>query len=78
MLFLLSFSLLMISFRLPFYAQVKAFYVLASVLPLSLVSAEGLAWIPEQLTAPSQRPLRAIYFGFLGTLGGVIVGSFLF
>ena len=42
-LFLLAFSLGLISLRLPFYAQAKAFYLLCAVLPLAIASAEGLA-----------------------------------
>ena len=42
-LFLLAFSLGLISLRLAFYAQAKAFYLLCAVLPLAMASAEGLA-----------------------------------
>jgi len=77
LLFCLSYSLFFINLRLPFYAQAKAFYVLAALVPLSLVAAVGLAWIPERLVDPRLEPIRAVYFGWLGTLGCVIVASFI-
>jgi hypothetical protein len=77
LLFCLSYSLFFINLRLPFYAQAKAFYVLAALVPLSLVAAVGLAWIPERLADPRLEPIRAVYFGWLGTLGCVIVASFI-
>jgi hypothetical protein len=76
-LFLLAFSLLRITLSLPFYAQAKAFYMLAAVLPLSIAAAEGLAWLPERLAGPQHSVTRAVYYGYLGTLAGVIVASFL-
>jgi hypothetical protein len=76
-LFALSFALLAITLRLPYYAQAKAFYTLSGVLPLALVAGLGLAWIPERLTAPRWLPLRVLYSGWLGTLACVIVMSFL-
>lgn len=68
----LAFSLLYISFQLPFYAQAKAFYILPGLLPLSLCLAEGLAtaldWCRDQRRAwPS-----ALFCGWLGTFTGVI------
>ncbi|MBW2695168.1 MAG: hypothetical protein JRE70_01760 [Deltaproteobacteria bacterium] len=74
--FLLAFSLLYVTFSQPFYAQAKAFYVLAAIGPLSLVAAEGLAWIPR--SAAGRRPwVRIPYFGYLAALGGTIVATFL-
>lgn len=75
--FVLSFSLLLITLRLPFYAQAKAPYVLATTLPLALCAAEGLAWLPRRLAATAARPWLAPYFAWLATLAGVIVLSFL-
>jgi hypothetical protein len=77
LLFCMAYSLFFINFRLPFYAQAKAFYVLAALVPLSLVGASGLAWIPERLVDPRLVPIRAVYFGWLGTLGCVIIASFI-
>jgi hypothetical protein len=73
----LSFALLAITLRLPYYAQAKAFYMLSGILPLALVASLGLAWIPERLSAPRWLPLRVLYSGWLGTLAFVIVMSFL-
>jgi hypothetical protein len=73
----LSYALLAITLRLPYYAQAKAFYALSGILPLSLVAGLGLAWIPERFSAPRWLPLRVLYWGWLGTLGAVILISFL-
>jgi len=75
--FVLSYSLLLITLRLPFYAQAKAPYVLATTLPLALCAAEGLGWLPRRLAATSARAWLAPYFAWLATLAGVIVLSFL-
>lgn len=76
-LFVLSFSLLFITLRLPFYAQAKAPYILAATLPLALCAAEGLSWLPRRLTSTPSRPWLAVYLGWLGTLAAVIVVAFL-
>ncbi len=73
----LFFSLVRITFTLPFYAQAKAFYILAAALPLALISAEGLAFVPRRFDQPSARIARSAYFGWLGTLALVIVLAFL-
>lgn len=75
--YLLGFSLLSISLRLPFYAQAKASYVLAAVLPLSLVAAEGLALPVGWLANGRTIVVRALYWSWLGTLASVIVLSFI-
>jgi len=75
--FVLSFSLLLITLRLPFYAQAKAPYVLATALPLALCAAEGLGWLPRRLAETGARPWLALYFGWLATLACVIGLSFL-
>ena len=73
---LAAFSLFAITFQLPYYAQAKAFYVLSALLPLAFVGALGLAWplerIPDRLW-----PLRTVYAGWLGMLGGSIALAFL-
>lgn len=76
-LYALSFALLSITLRLPYYAQAKAFYVLSAIVPLSVVAALGLAWVPERLTAPRWIAVRLLYWGWLGTLAGALGLSFL-
>ena len=71
-LFLLAFALVLICLQLPFYAQAKAFYLLAAVLPLSLASAEGLAAAPAAASRAGFPWASALFYGWLGTLGGVI------
>jgi hypothetical protein len=77
LLLLLGYSLLLITLRLPFYAQAKAPYVLAATLPLALCGAEGIAWTAERLRGDRLRPLLVAYGGWLGMLAGTIVLSFL-
>jgi hypothetical protein len=72
----LAFSVLFITFSLPFYAQAKAFYALAAVAPLSLVAAKGLAWIPRS-DAGRIVGVRAAYFGYLAALAGTILATYL-
>jgi hypothetical protein len=68
---------MLISLRLPFYAQAKAPYVLASTLPFALCAAEGLGWLPRRFAHSKSRPWIALYFGWLATLACVIGLSFL-
>ena len=72
-----AFALLAITLRLPYYAQAKAFYILSALLPLSLVASLGLAWVFERFPAPRWLWLRTLYCGWLGTLTGALVLSFL-
>jgi hypothetical protein len=72
----LGFSLLYITLGLPFYAQAKAFYVLAAIAPLSLVATTGLAW-PLQSSGGRGGWVHAVYAGWLATLGGTIVVTYL-
>jgi hypothetical protein len=76
-LYALCFALLAITLRLPYYAQAKAFYVLSAIVPLALVAALGLAWLPERLIGRRWLPLRMLYSGWLCTLAAVLVLSFL-
>lgn len=77
LLYAACFALLAISFRLPYYAQAKAFYVLSAMVPICLVASLGLAWVFERFSAPRWLLLRTLYCGWLGSLGGALVLSFL-
>jgi hypothetical protein len=72
-----SFALFAVTFELPFYAQAKAFYLLSTIVALSMVAALGMAWAYESLGDSKWMPLRMIYSGWLCTLGGAVVLSFL-
>ncbi len=74
---LLAFSLFYITLRLPFYAQARAPYVLSGILPLAIVGSAGLAYVPERLRSERFRIARALYYGWLGTLGTTITVAFL-
>jgi hypothetical protein len=76
-LYCVSFALLAITLRLPYYAQAKAFYVLCAIVPLSIAAALGLAWLPERLTGPRWLAVRMLFSGWLTTLAGAIILSFL-
>lgn len=75
-LFAMGLSHLVFSIRYPSYAASKAFYALPALLPLALVAALGLAWLPEHLRGERLRPVRALYFGALLTLASVLALSF--
>lgn len=73
----LLFSLLIVTFRVPYYAQAKAFYVLGATIPLSLAAATGIASIDDALKSGRATYLRIPLHGVLGMAGAVIVASFL-
>jgi len=76
-LYVVAFALFYVTFRLPYYAQAKAFYALSAVLPLSIAAALGLSLVPEHFAGTRFLAVRALYFGWLGTLAGVLILSFL-
>jgi ABC-type transport system involved in cytochrome c biogenesis permease subunit len=76
-LYVLAFALLLVTFRVPYYSQAKAFYVLSAIVPLSLVAAAGLSLVPDALTGDRHRFLRALYYGWLGALAGCLGLSYL-
>lgn len=75
--FIFSFSLFIVTFRVPYYAQAKAFYVLGATLPLSLAAASGLVFVDQWLAKMPIAPLRAVYHGTIATSVTVIVGTYL-
>lgn len=75
--FVLLFSLMIVTFRVPYYAQAKAFYVLGATVPLSVAAATGIAYIDNALTSSSGAFMRAPVHGFLGLAATVIIASFL-
>lgn len=75
--FVVGFALVYVTLPLPYYAQAKAFYGLAAIVPLAIVAAHGLAAIPGFFPGDRFLALRALYFGWLGALAGVLVLSYL-
>ena len=71
------FALLAITFQLPYYAQAKAFYLLSAIVPLCLISALGLSWVFERFSEPRWLFVQTIYCGWLGSLAGALILSFL-
>jgi len=76
-LYAVSFALLAITLELPYYAQAKAFYALSAIVPISIVAGLGLAWPLERLRGPRWLPVRMLYCGWLTSLAGSIVLTFL-
>ena len=79
-LFVLAFSLVLISLRLAFYAQAKAFYLLCAGLPLAIAGAEGLGAVTRwtaQATGPGRRILHCAWVGWMAALGTCIVAAHL-
>lgn len=75
--FILFFSLLIVTFRVPYYAQAKAFYILGVTVPLSIAAATGIAFIDEKLRSRAGDLFRTAFHGLLGTVLVVFVSSFL-
>ncbi|MCP5044807.1 MAG: hypothetical protein GY944_27580 [bacterium] len=73
----LVFSLMIVTFRVPYYAQAKAFYILGATLPLSIAAALGLAKVDQWLASSRATGLRIAYHGWLGTAVSVIVLTYL-
>jgi hypothetical protein len=73
----LLFSLFIVTFRVPYYAQAKAFYVLVAIVPLSLAAASGVSVVDRALQSPRLGPLRAIFHAWLGTESAIIVWTYL-
>ena len=72
-----GFALFAITLELPFYAQAKAFYLLSTIVALSIAAALGIAWTFESLGDSKWLPIRMVYSGWLCTLAGAVVLSFL-
>ncbi|MBW2391071.1 MAG: hypothetical protein JRG89_21935, partial [Deltaproteobacteria bacterium] len=70
-------SLFIVTFRVPYYAQAKAFYVLGATLPLSIAAASGLAIVDEALQSTRAMPLRVVFHAWLGTAAAVVVLTYL-
>ncbi len=70
-------SSLLISLRLPFYAQARASYLLAALVPIALFGADGLAALDERLPEALRRPGRVVIWGFALALLIVLTASFL-
>lgn len=70
-------SCLLLSLRLPFYAQNRASYLLAAIVPISIFAADALIGLDEALPPAGRRVGRALVFGLSLALLLVLAGSFL-
>ncbi len=78
--FAMMFSLVIVTFGVPYYAQAKAFYVLGAILPLSLAAGLGFAQLDERLAAlhtTGASGLRIVFHAWLGTTMTLIVLTYL-
>ncbi len=62
--------------RIPIYSQPKAFYALAGMGPICVIFSLGLGTLHEWLSSPRLSAVRAIFYGWLGTLTAAIYLSF--
>jgi len=70
--FFLGFSTL----RVPVYGQAKAFYCLAAMGPISVFFALGLDRVNDWLSPSRLLAVRAVFYGWFGTLIAAICLSF--
>jgi 4-amino-4-deoxy-L-arabinose transferase-like glycosyltransferase len=75
--FVLVFSLLIVTFRVPYYAQAKAFYVLVAILPLSIAAASGISVVDDALQSRRLASVRTVFHACLGTAIAVIMWTYL-
>jgi hypothetical protein len=75
--FILFFSIAYMNLKIPFYAHAKAFYGLSTILPISLIFALGFDYVDKWLRRKKLTLLRAILYGWFGTLALTIFFTFL-
>lgn len=75
--FVVGTSVLLATLKLPYYGQAKAFYALCLMLPISVAMGLGFARIHSGLRGSKWLPVRALFYGWLGTLTFVIYMSYL-
>jgi hypothetical protein len=73
----LGLSALLIFLRLPFYAQVKASYLLAVWVPVAVLGADGFVALGERLPPRLAFFGRTLLWGWATALFAVLAGSFL-
>lgn len=68
--------ILLSTLRVPVYGQAKAFYCLSAIGPISVIFALGFGIVNDWLALPRLLACRAIFYGWFGTLIGIIFLSF--
>jgi hypothetical protein len=74
--FVVIHSLVYMSFRIPYYAQAKAFYGLFVILPVSLIFALGFDYVDRWLRDKNLSLVRALLYGWFGMLALAIFSCF--
>ena len=67
-LFAVAYSIVYINLQIPYYGQVKAFYGLGVILPISLIFAFGFDYLDHWLRDKKLSFLRMVLYGWFGTL----------
>ncbi|KPK92235.1 MAG: hypothetical protein AMJ94_05490 [Deltaproteobacteria bacterium SM23_61] len=62
--------------KVPVYGQAKAFYLLSAMAPITVFGALGLGVVRDWLASPRLMVVRALFYGWLGTLFTSIYLSF--
>ena len=69
-------AVLVMTLRLPFYAQAKSSYALSVVAPVSVAAAHSFAWLHAALSVPERRWLRVLLHAWAGAFAIVVVLAF--
>jgi hypothetical protein len=69
-------AVLVMTLRLPFYAQAKSSYALSVVAPVSVAAAHSFAWLHAALSVPERRWLRVLLHAWAGVFAIVVVLAF--
>lgn len=72
----IGFFILFSTLWVPIYSQAKAFYGLSAIGPISIIFALGLGDIHNWLASPRLIVARTVFYGWFGTLIGVVFLSF--
>ncbi|MHC4526486.1 MAG: hypothetical protein ACYS29_01305 [Planctomycetota bacterium] len=75
--FVLFYSIAYMCLRIPIYSMAKAFYGLSAILPISLIFASGFYCVDKWLKNKNLSLIRAVLYGWLGTLALTIYFTFL-
>ena len=76
LIFVVSFSLVSVSLRFPFWGGQKTSYALGALVPIAICSGIGTASIDRWLAKRRLRMLRVLFYGWFGVFVAVLAASF--
>jgi hypothetical protein len=76
LLYTIGLMVLYSTLKVPIYGQAKAFYCLSAIAPISIIFALGLGMVNDWLASSRLRVVRAVFYGWFGTLVSMIYLSF--